>query len=1047
MNRLPDQAVSPLEGENRLLTVLFADLSGSVEATAGLDAESAAILVNRALAEMATPIQRYGGKVDRFLGDGLLAYFGAPEAHEDDPDRAILAALEIEGRVRGLGLNATAGINFGEVYLGAIGSAGHREVTAMGPAVNLAARLQGKARPGQILVGEGIYRHARKSFVLAPVSLDIKGLAGPVRAYEVKGALSRIERVRGLEGHRVEMIGREEQLGLLRMAMDAAMRGQGRVVSVIGEAGLGKSRLVSELRRQAVASTGMVPYWLEGRCLDMTMSVSYWPFLDALREFFQLRADDDDARKANRILTGLSELASAKALPEEAVDDIAPVLGNLLSVRFGSDWDQRLNDTAPEQLKNRVFRSLQQLFIAAAKRRPLVLLLEDLHWADRLSIDLMSHLMETIASAPLLLICVARPEVSHGFVEMADAAREKFAELYVEIRLWQLSAPESQRLVEALLDVEELPASLKANIMTRSQGNPFFVEEVVRSLMEFGLVYRTNGHWRAKTGIEEFRVPEAVQTVVQSRVDRLDPASRKTLQIASVFGRLFRQALLAEVVSESIDLVTTLRDLQDRALIHLERTVPEAEYSFEHVLTQETVYHNLLRSDRSVLHGKVAEAVEKRHADDLDEYWEQLAYHYELAAQGGKAFEYLVKAGEKAARSFLNDQAATYFQRALARLDANEAGDLPESRRGTLRMALNESMADVLELIGSHDAARTALESALQSGQGDRLRQARLHRKIGETLRAQRGFAAALTAYAAAEEALKELDAESVERQGEWLSLQTCRITLHYFAGDLTAIEPLVAKTRPVAEKYGTPAQRCDFLGSMVLMNLRRERFRASKETVEYAHAMLAAAEESGDLDRIAHGRFNHGFVHLWADEFGEARLEFEAALGVAERSGAAWLRTAALTYLAMVHRRRNEVERAREVTGRALDSASAADIREYVASAQANQAWLAWRDGNPEETRRLGMAALELWHRLPAAYPFDWSAALPLLAVAVSRGDVDDAIRLAAPLLLERQQRLPGPVESALRDAQKAWDEHQYEATLIQLNEVLRSARSEGLL
>jgi class 3 adenylate cyclase/tetratricopeptide (TPR) repeat protein len=679
------------EGENRLVTVLFADMSRSVETTRDLHPEDAAALVNRLLRAMVDVLIGYEGRIDGFHGDGALAVFGSPRAHEDDPERAIRAAMGIREEARKLGLEVTAGINTGEVYVGEIGSERHREVTVMGPVVNLAARLQAQAEPGQILVGEATYRLTRRAFTFTPLSLTVKGLPQPVPAYTVEQALPRPEKARGIEGLKAELIGRDEELTKLKDALAELLQGHGQIVTLIGEAGVGKSRLVAEMKpvfgvRYSVFGSRPAPehripntehrfVWLEGRCLELGMTASYWLFIDLFRDLFAWLPEEDDRARGERLVAALRELEAQGHLTGERVEEIGPLLGHMLSLRFGTDWDQRLQFAGPEQIRHQTFLAVRDFLVALARRQPLLLVLEDLHWADSLSLDLISLLMEALTLAPILLLCVYRPEPEHRCARLGGIAAQKCAGRHTEILLRELTPGQSRRLVEALLSIEELPARVRELILEKARGNPFFVEEVVRSLIATGAVYREGETWRARPEIETMAVPESIQSVILTRVDRLEREAKQVLESAAVIGRLFRRRLLAQMTRKEAALDRALAELEDQALIYQERAVPEEEFSFQHVLTQETVYGSILRRRRAAFHLQVAEAMEALYAESLEEQYEQLAYHYERSGADEKAVEYLLKAGEKARWAYLNEEAIGYFQRALARLEETGLGE------------------------------------------------------------------------------------------------------------------------------------------------------------------------------------------------------------------------------------------------------------------------------------------------------------------------------------------------------------------------------------
>jgi predicted ATPase len=445
--------------------------------------------------------------------------------------------------------------------------------------VNLAARLQQKAQAGQILVGASVYGPTRRACEFAEHGVEAKGFAEPVAAYEVLRPLPRAEKLRGIEGLHAALVGREEELGKLSGVLEAVRAGQGQIVTLIGEAGVGKSRLIAELKERALlpAADRPPPLWLEGRCLDIGMAVSYWPFLDLLRAYFGFGPEDDERARGERLLAAMQELVAQGALTSERCQQMLPLLGHLLAAHFGSELDERLHWASPEQLKHQTFLALRDLCVALARRRPLILVLEDLHWADSLSLDLVSLLMEALTLGPLFLLCIYRPEREHKCWHLGAIATRKCPERYTELTLRELTPAQSRRLVESLLHIEALPVPVKEQILDRTQGNPFFVEEVVRSLIDAGLVYHDGEVWRARDEIAAVAVPESVQSVILGRVDRLDRETKHVLQSAAVIGRLFRRRLLERVARQEGALERALAELEDRTLIYPERVVPEEE--------------------------------------------------------------------------------------------------------------------------------------------------------------------------------------------------------------------------------------------------------------------------------------------------------------------------------------------------------------------------------------------------------------------------------------------------------------------------------------
>jgi DNA-binding SARP family transcriptional activator/predicted ATPase/class 3 adenylate cyclase len=664
----PSEASPVVPGEEkRIVTVVCADVSGSFHGVGDITSEDQAALIRRFLEVVENGLVRYGGRVDRVLGARVLGVFGATQAHESDPELAIRAAIEIRGEAERLGLSVTAGVNTGEVYLSKAGADEHPEYTLMGTVVDLAARLAGKARAGQILVGAPTHRLTWRAFDFTPLSLDIKGTEGPVAAYEVEHLLPHPKKARGIEGLRAALIGRDEEFAKLKDAFVRVLEGQGQIVTLVGEAGVGKSRLVAELKEVALAPDDgrIIPLWLEGRCLELGTAASYAPFIDILQGHFAWGAQDDNRRRREHILSSLHEMVGRGDLPEERSEEIYPLLCRLLSVRLEDEWQERLEGDSPEQIRRQTFVAIYDFFVALSQQQPVLLVFEDLHWADDLSLDLISLLMEGLRLGPMFLLCVYRPEREHKCWHLGTIASQKCRERYTELRLRELTLQQGQQLVESLLTTEVLPPTVKNLILNRSQGNPFFIEEVVRSLIDKGIIYHDDGYWRAQQEVDSVVIPESVQSVILSRLDHLDLELKSTLQVAAVMGRVFRRRVLKHASQRGAGLENALRELEDYALIYQERSVPEAEYSFKHVLTQETVYRNILRRHRQGSHVRVAEAIEALYPENLEEYYEQLAYHYEEGGNAEKAIEYLHKAGSKALYSSANEAAIAHLTRGL----------------------------------------------------------------------------------------------------------------------------------------------------------------------------------------------------------------------------------------------------------------------------------------------------------------------------------------------------------------------------------------------
>lgn len=556
----------------------------------------------------------------------------------------------------------------------------------MGDVVNLAARLKDHAEAGEILVEEATHRHTHGAFEFTPRTLDVEGYDEPIQAYRAERLLPRPVRVRGIKGLAADLIGRDDELRQLKLALAKTAAGEGQIASIIGEAGVGKSRLAKELRTHATSedSTSRV-LWMEGHCVEIGVSAGYWPFIDMLTHHFGWTSEDDNATRADIVRGALSELVSLDLLTPQRRVDIGACLGRLLSVRFGDEWDERLKSVRPEQIQRQTFTAIRDFVIAVARRQPVVLVLDDLHWADNHSLDLISVMMEALTLAPVMLLCLYRSERDHASSQLATWASRTCPDQYTELALRELTTQESHRLVDSMLDIQDLPQATRDSIVDKCQGNPFFVEEVVRSLVHSGEVYEEDGVWKVLDTAETVGVPDSVHGMILSRVDTLEQGLKDVVHTACVIGRLFRRSVLEHIMQTEADIEGALAQLEDHGIIYRHRVIPEPQYSFRHTLTQEAVYETLLRSHKESVHRRAAEALEVLYQDDLEQYKEELAHHYERSDHDAKAVEYLLGAGHKARSACLNDEAIAYYERCLDTL--TEAGlddDHPDWRVSAL---------------------------------------------------------------------------------------------------------------------------------------------------------------------------------------------------------------------------------------------------------------------------------------------------------------------------------------------------------------------------
>lgn len=552
-----------LTGERKPVTALFADVVGSTTLAERMDAEDWTAMMNEAFDLMSKAVFRYEGTIAQLQGDAMVAFFGAPVAHEDDPDRAVLAALDMVAAIdefarqlevtHGIDFRIRAGINSGPVVVGNVGTDLRYEYTALGDAMNVAARMQAAAEPGSVLITASTHRLVADAFETQDLGeIAVKGKAEPVHAYRVLAPKAVRGRRRGLERAGLEspMVGRDSQLGTLQSLYSVVQAGRGRVAFLIGEPGIGKSRLLSEYRRWLTDEApghegpGLTATWLEGRCVSYGRNLPYHLLLDLARFMLQIpfAGSETDARAT-------LDRQLAAHLGEDAADT-APYLAHLLTLPLHpEEADRALID--PEAMQGRYVASIHRLLRAMSARGPIVLVCEDLHWADPASVALVSQLLPLAAQLPVFFIAALRAETESAGWRLVTAARELFGDALAEMRLQPLSETDSRSLVANLLEIESLPDAVRESILARAEGNPFFVEEVIRMLIERGVIERHADQWVATADVAAVEIPETLHGLLLARIDQLPDAAKRSLRVASVIGRQFPVRVLERVLGET----------------------------------------------------------------------------------------------------------------------------------------------------------------------------------------------------------------------------------------------------------------------------------------------------------------------------------------------------------------------------------------------------------------------------------------------------------------------------------------------------------------
>jgi class 3 adenylate cyclase/tetratricopeptide (TPR) repeat protein len=646
---------SSIEGERKLVTVLFADVANFTALSEKLDPEEIHGIMDGCFKILMDEVHKYEGTINQFTGDGVMALFGAPLAHEDHAIRACHASLSIQHALTDYGekLKKTCGIDFkmriglnsGPVVVGAIGDDLRMDYTAIGDTINLASRMESAAEPGTILVSAHTQRLARDFFTFSPLGkLPMKGKEEPQDAYvllsptEVK---TRIEAsaVAGL----TRFVGRAKEMETLSDALEKARSGQGQVVGIVGEAGVGKSRIIFEMRHTFPEYT-----YLEGRCLHYGGSMAYLPFLDILRSYFGIKEGEREYlinKKMKEKLASLDEHLMAVLAPFQDLLSLEP--------------DEAYRHLEPKQKQERIFEALRDLFIQESNRKPLVLIIEDLHWIDNTSEEFVDYLIGWLANTPILLILLYRPEYAHRWASRSS---------YTNIRVDQLPLPTSAELVQSILSEGDVVPELRDLILAKAAGNPLFMEELTHTLLENGTIEKKDNRYLLSAKTSDTQIPDTVQGIIAARMDRLEESLKRIMQVASVIGREFAFRILQSITDMREGLKAHLLNLQGLELIYEKRLFPELEYVFKHALIQEVAYNSLLLKRRQDIHEKIGHVIETLYPDRLEEFYEMLAYHYVRGEDLEKAGHYLTLSGNKAVRRNSAWEASSFYKEALATL-------------------------------------------------------------------------------------------------------------------------------------------------------------------------------------------------------------------------------------------------------------------------------------------------------------------------------------------------------------------------------------------
>jgi class 3 adenylate cyclase/tetratricopeptide (TPR) repeat protein len=967
------EAVSIPPEERRQVTVLFADLSGYTAFAERMDPETVKSLVDRALLRLGQEVERYGGTVDKYIGDNVMALFGAPVAHEDDAERAVRAGLGMQdamaevndGLPDGAHFALRVGVNTGEVLAGAVGDA----YTVVGDTVNVASRLQSAARPGSVTVGERTMRATDAAVeydALEP--LDLKGKAERVPAWEAVGLIAEHSVRRVSPASESPLVGRRQELDALDSLYERVVReGTSHLVTVVGEAGVGKSRVLREFELR-LSGHASAPSVRTGRCLPYGSGIVFWALGEVLRAECGIVESDSSEQAWQKLRTYVADLMGQAS---QHSDREAALIGRLLGVDVPPELVP--DDDDPERMREAFLSALRRGIEAIATRRPFVIAFEDIHWADDGLLDAIEHLAQWVR-APLMLICLARDELLDRRPSWGGGRRSA-----TQLMLSPLSDEHSRELVQALLPQGEevVPA-----VAERSGGNPLFAEEMARRIAEEGT-------------IEAAELPDTVQAVLAARLDSLEPFERRLVQQASVVGRTFPEGALASLAqTEGRDLDRALISLQEKDILGPAVEGPlagERELAFKHVLIRDVAYGMLPKAVRSRKHFEVGAFIEDRAGDRTDEMVALLAEHYgraaalgresgvapqELDAMRGRALRFLEEAGDAAALLYANREAAAHYRhaRAICPQDARAEG-----------VRIGEKLGDVSLRLGRVDEAIGVWSDCLEwhRGQEDLERVADLHRKIGAALSHKGERKAAIEHYQKGINLLKDgpprIELVRLYEEAAWLYLHTGDNMLAIYASEKALrLAERLEETRAASRAHGIFGRVFGRIGDT----------EKARQNLERAVELARGSDDSETI--LALSALGRQLEISEADIAG-ARAVYEEALALAEQVGMLPAQVELHAWLAQLAAYGADWERVESSTEASATLAEREGLVGKLCLPYALRGLLRWREG------RIGEATV-LFHRAhELAEQVGWSEiafqALFGLGLALrDQGDLDGA-------------------------------------------------------
>jgi class 3 adenylate cyclase/predicted ATPase len=1015
------------EGERKTITALFADIKGSMALMEDLDPEEARSIIDPVLALMMEAVHRYEGYVAQSTGDGIFAFFGAPLAHEDHSQRALFAALRMQEESRRLAeqlrvekglpsLQIRVGINTGEVVMRGVRKDDlHTDYTPIGHSTGLASRMEGLATPGSIVVSEHTYKLTEGYFECKPLgAVRVKGVSAPVSIYEVLGVGPLRTRLqvaarRGL----VRFVGRHSEMAQLQRALEQAKAGHGQIVGVMGEPGVGKSRLFHEFKLLSLGGCLV----LDAYSVSHGKASAYLPVIELLKSYFEIQPSDDERKRREKITGKVLTL-------DRSLEETLPYLFALLGIE---EQPSPLQQMDAQIRRRRTFEALKRLFLRESLNQPLILIFEDLHWIDTETQGFLDVLSESVASARLLLLVNYRPEYRHEWGQKT---------YYTQLRLAPLGQAEVEELLAFLLGSDASLTPLKQMILEKTQGTPFFMEEVVQTLAEEGVLSGERGQYRLEHAPSVLHISPTVQGVLAARIDRLGAEEKALLQQLAVIGRELPLSLVRQVVSyPEEDLYGLLAALQHKEFLYEQPAFPEVEYRFKHALTQEVAYGMVLQDRRRGLHERTARAIEELYNATVEDHYGELAHHYSHSDNTQKAIDYLRRAGQQAVQRSANVEAISHLTKGLALLKT-----LPDT-----------------------------LERAQQ--------ELTLHLTLGGPLQAIRGFSSpeVKATYARARELCQQVG-ETRQLFPALLGLRT----FHQVRGEFRTARELGEQLLSLAQREHDPALLVEAYWALGSTLCQLGEFGAARAYQEQSLTLYDAQRYSSHefLYGLEPGVFGLGYAALVLWQLGypdQARQQSAAAWTLAQERSYPYSLAAARGYAAMTHQLRREQPLTQEWVEAGITLAREHGFPGLLGEGAVLRGWARAEQGQSEEgisQIRQGLATYEaigagLFHSyylalLAEAYGKAGQAEDGLAALGEALTVVDksgerfyeaELYRLKGELMLQREARgwrletsPPSPQASSLKPLVSRAVEQEAEGYFLKAIEITRQQQAKSL-